>query len=65
MATLGVTPYNQQPYIKCNISNGSVIYVLCTDNSVVPWVGFVSCDKNFFEHQLHFSKWNMSVVYFE
>lgn len=46
MATLGLTPYNQQLYIKCNISNGSVIYVLCADNNVVLWIGFVYCDKN-------------------
>lgn len=63
MVALGMTPYNQELYIKCNISSSSVSHVLYTDNVVVLWIGSAHRDKNSTEHQLHFSKWKMSVKY--
>lgn len=56
--------HNQQLHLKRNISNASVSYALDTDNVALLWISLVCCDKNFFEHQLYFSKWKMSLNYF-
>lgn len=53
MATLGVTLYNQELYMKCNISLVFFRYVLYTDNTVVLWICSVYCDKKQFEDHTH------------